>query len=278
VRALRKLLEDISVTSLGDGRYQADLSDAWSFFTPGGGVLLAMVLNAMRSEIGGDLSPISATTVFCSPVPAGPMSIEVRLLRRGAAFVQAAATLTAAGEPGLEVIATFGKLREGEIDEIEAEMPEVPNHAELPPTAPSPKRRMRFFENFDHRMAYGHLSWEPGSWEPGPARHARWIRYRDAPRAGDGQIDLLAYVPIVDLMPPSLVHKVGRERASFLAPSLDLTIHFFERTEREWFLISGLCRRALGGIASAQVELFDEEGKLLAFATQVMMLRRWPKP
>ena len=62
-----------------------------------------------------------------------------------------------------------------------------------------------------------------------------------------------------------------------MAPSLDLTIHFFERTEKEWFLISGLCRRAVAGVASAEVELFDEDGRLLAYATQMMMLKRWPR-
>jgi acyl-CoA thioesterase len=60
-----------------------------------------------------------------------------------------------------------------------------------------------------------------------------------------------------------------------MAPSLDLTVHFFERTEREWFLVSGLCRRASGGTASAQVELFDDRGTLVAYATQVMILKGW---
>src|SRR5688500_18881937 len=171
---------------------------------------------------------MAATTVFCTPVPAGPLSIEVRVLRQGSSFVQAAAALTAAGEPGLEAVATFGQHRGGQIDIVEAAMPDVPHWSSLPPTPPNPRRHMRFFDNFDHRMAYGHLSWER-DWEPGPARHARWIRYLEAPRAQDGSIDMLAYAPIVDLMPPSLVHKVGREQANFLAPSLDLTIHFFEK-------------------------------------------------
>ncbi len=271
------LLEEIAVEPRGEGRYTAELSDAWSFFTPGGGVLLAVALEAMRREIGDELSPVSVTTLFCSPVAAGALSIEVRVLRRGATFVQCAVSLRGPGrEPGLEALATFGRHRDRQPDAVEAAMPEVPHHSTLPPAPPNPRRRMRFFENFEHRLALGHLSWEEADWEPGPARYARWIRYRETPRSADGTIDPIAYAPIVDLMPPSLVNKLGRAQAGFMAPSLDLTLHFFERTEREWFLISGLCRRAIGGIASAEVELFDEDGRLVAFATQVMMLKPWP--
>ncbi len=271
------MLEEIEVERIGDGSYVTTLTDAWSFFTPGGGVLLAIGLRAMQKEIGDELSPMSVTTVFCTPVPAGAISIAVRVLRRGATFVQVMASVTNGPELGLELIATFGRARDGYPDVVEAQMPDVPHWSELKEAPENPRMHMRFFENFDHRIAYGHLSWEPDDWEPGPARYARWIKYREAPRDRDGMIDPLAYAPIVDLMPPSLVHKMGRARANFYAPSLDLTLHFYERTDREWFLISGLCRRAVGGIASAQVELFDEAGKLVAYATQVMMLKSWPR-
>ena len=273
---MRRLLEDVAVESLGDGRYQAELTDHWSFFTPGGGVLLAIALNAIQRELETDMWPLSSTTLFCTPVPAGSLSIAVKVLRRGSNFVQASASLKSGDDPGLEVLATFGRHRRGHPDVVEATMPDVPHYSELPPPADNPRLRMRFFENFDHRIAYGHLAFEEG-WEPGPARYARWIKYLEAPRGEDGAIDPLAYAPIVDLMPPSLVHKVGRANANFYAPSLDLTLHVFEKTEKEWFLLSGLCRRAVGGIASAQIELFDEDGKLLAYATQLMMLRSWPK-
>jgi acyl-CoA thioesterase len=269
---LRKLLEDLAVEALGDGRYDAELTEDWSFFTPGGGVLLALALNAIQRELDDDLLPLSATTLFWSPIPAGRMSIEVRVLRRSTSFAQASATIAG----GLEVLATFGRQRDGYPDVVETMMPDVPHHSALAPPPEHPRLRMRFFDNFEHRIAYGHLAFEPG-WEPGPARYARWIRYREAPRASDGSIDLLAYAPIVDLMPPSLVHKVGPKHANFYAPSLDLTLHFFEKTDEEWFLLSGLCRRAVGGTASAQIELFDERGKLVAYATQMMMLRSWPQ-
>lgn len=242
---------------------------------PSGGVLLSVALGAMRDALGDPaMHPVSASTLFCTPVGAGPLHVDVRVLRRGRTASQVAASLSAdPSRPGLEVVGIFARDRAGYPDVVEADFPNVPPPDALPPAPPNPRWRMRFFDNFEQRLAYGHFSWEEEEWTPGPARYARWIRYRQSPRSEDGRLDVLCYPPVMDLMPPALVHKVGREKANFIAPSLDLTVHFFERTDRDWLLVSGKCRRAHGGRASAEVELFDDTGKLLGYATQVMMLK-----
>lgn len=252
-----------------------ELPKTWDFLMPSGGVLLSAVLGAMRDALADPrMHLVSATTLFCTPVESGKLTTEVRILRRGRTASQVAASMSGeAAQPGLEVIGIFARDRDGYPDVVEAERPDVPPPGALPPAPANPRWRMRFFDNFEQRLAYGHFSWEEEEWTPGPARYARWIKYREPPRSADGLLDVLAYPPVMDLMPPALVHKVGREKANFIAPSLDLTVHFFERTDREWLLVSGLCRRAYGGRASAQVELFDDTGRLLGYATQVMMLK-----
>lgn len=58
------------------GWYTAELSRSWSFITPSGGVLMTIAMRAMRAELyDPELAPISATTVFCLPVPHGPLEI-----------------------------------------------------------------------------------------------------------------------------------------------------------------------------------------------------------
>jgi hypothetical protein len=64
-------------------------------------------------------------------------------------------------------------------------------------------------------------------WAPGPARIARWFRYR-VPQLPDGRFDPLAIPPIADTMPPALIQKLAGAPA-LLAPSLDLTVHFPRR-------------------------------------------------
>jgi acyl-CoA thioesterase len=181
--------------------------------------------------------------------------------------------------PGLEVSATFVREREG-VDVIDTAPPEVP-----PPDAcPAIEDVMlrgghappRFFANFDSRLALGQ-PWWTRDWSAGPARIARWFRYRVTPRTADGRLDPLALPPIADTMPPALIQKLGPDYPPFHAPSLDLTVHFLEDTRREWLLTCVHARRARAGFATADVEIWDDQRRLVAYATQMMLLRRPPE-
>lgn len=278
------LVRDTAVTRLAvaPGWYTADLCDAWDFRTPSGGVLMTIAMRAMQAELGDPaLRPISANTHFCSPVPAGPLEIRVEVLRHGGAAAQVRAQLssTTMPGPGLEVSATFGRDRDG-MDLLDVTPPAVPPpHAAYPfdeALGAVPRFRPRFFENLETRLALGHAWWTPG-WEPGPARMARWFRYRVTPRLDDGRFDPLAIPPIADTMPPALIQKLGPNHEPFFAPSLDLTVHFLEDTDAEWFLVDVHARRARAGIATAAADIWDDHGRLLAFATQTMMLRKVPE-
>ena len=79
------------------GWYTADLPNAWSYLTPSGGVLMTVAMRAMAAELGDDaLHPVSATTVFMSRVPAGPLAVRVEVLRRGNAACQVRAVARSA--------------------------------------------------------------------------------------------------------------------------------------------------------------------------------------
>jgi acyl-CoA thioesterase len=277
------LARDTAVTRLAHapGWYTAELSPAWDFRTPSGGVLMTVAMRAMREELGNPgFRPISANTHFCSPVPAGPLEIRVEVLRHGGAAAQVRAQLssTKVPGPGLEVSATFGRDREG-VDLIDSTPPDVPGPADSPPmerlAGIDLERRPAFFHNFDTRLAQGH-AWWGSDWTPGEARIARWFRYLVPQSLPDGRFDPLALPPIADTMPPALHQKLGPGHAPFHAPSLDLTVHFLEDTRSPWLLTAVHARHARAGFASADVEIWDDEHRLVAFATQTMMLRRIP--
>jgi len=83
--------------------------------------------------------------------------------------------------------------------------------------------------------------------------------------------------PIIDLMPGAVVLKLGPGHERFLAPSLDLTVHFLDHTSADWLLMAVYAPRARAGYATARVDVFDgPAGRLVATATQMMMLRRRP--
>jgi acyl-CoA thioesterase len=277
------LARDTAVTRLkvAPGWYTADLSTAWDFRTPSGGALMTVAMRAMQEELGDPgLRPLSANTHFCSPVPAGPLEIRVEVLRHGGAAAQIRAQLssTTMPGPGLEVSATFARDRDG-IDVIDTTPPAVPPPDEClsfdqAPIIPG-NERPRFFWNLESRLAAGHLWWTKG-WQPGPARIARWFRYRIPQQRADGCLDPLAIPPLADTMPPALIQKLGPDHEPFFAPSLDLTVHFLEDTTAEWLLTSVHVRRARAGYATADVEIWDDRGTLVAYATQMMLLRSVP--
>ncbi|MRG95263.1 acyl-CoA thioesterase [Polyangium spumosum] len=273
---------DTKVTPVpgSSGHYTTHLPDAWSWNLPSGGVLMTVALRAIEDAIGdATFRPVSATSLFCTPVPAGPLEVRVEILRRGNAAVQARAALRAEASPGtdLEVSATFARERPG-IDLIDTSPPRVPDPEQAPPIV-EPRRstpgrtEYPFLDNFDSRLGLGHVWWEPG-WSAGPARYARWMRYKIPQRLPDGTLDPFAIPPIADLMPPALRQKLGPDGPPFHAPSLDLTVHFLDPTTSEWQLVSVWARRARMGHATAEVEVWGADGKLTAYATQTMFLRK----
>lgn len=272
---------DTAVTRLGaaPGWYTAMLPKAWDFRTPSGGTLMTVAMRAMQAELGDpELRPVSANTHFCSPVPAGPLEVRVEVLRKGnvAAQVRAALSSTTMPGPGLEVSATFGRARAG-VEMLDADFPAVRMPADSQPIVPGARDfKPPFLRNFDTRLALG-APWWTREWEAGPARMGRWFRYHVPQTLPDGRFDPLALPPIADTMPPALSQCLGPDAEPFHAPSLDLTLHFLEDTTAEWLLTFVHVRRARAGYATADCEIWDDRRRLIAFATQMMMLRRRPE-
>ncbi len=279
------LAVDTAVEPRGPGRYACTLPRHWDYFMPSGGVLVTIALRAIAAELGlrpgllGEdtgVRPLSATAVFCSPVPAGVLTIEVTTLRRGALASQMRASVSATGgELGLEVIATFG----GDRPVIEAGLtaaPMVAEPLELPAIDPSDQSFVPpFIRNFDHRRAIGTAWWRADEWEQGD-RSGYWYRYLRPQRLPDGRLDPLALPPLIDTMPPAMTSLIGPGARAFVAPSLDLTVHFVQDTSSEWLLTHAHCRAVRGGYATADIEIWDQARRLIAVGTQVMILRRRP--
>lgn len=257
------------------GRAHLTVPNTWDFLAPSGGVLMSAALAVMREAVDEPAHRlVSAQCVFAAPILPGPATVDVAVLRRGRGATQVEGRM--ASEPGgadLVCLATFGAERSG-FEVRGAAMPEVPHWRDCRVWPPR-SRRFSFFERFEDRLALGHTLGERG-WSPGAPRYARWIRYLEPVRSADGGLDPLALPPIIDLMPPALIQALGPEAPPFFAPSLDLTVHVLEPTDREWLLVSGFGRWAGGGRASCDVEIWDEDGRLVAFGTQTMIVRSLP--
>jgi acyl-CoA thioesterase len=263
------------------GLFTAELPDQWNFSTPSGGVLMTTALRAMRAQLDDPgLRILSATAVFCAPVSSGPITIRVEVLRSGGTAAQVRASLASMGRPGpgVEVLATFGRTRTGP-QILGTAFPDVPAplqaeelteelHAQT-----DPARASRFFQNFEIRFAFGRKWWSD---DEGPAtepRCARWFRYRAPQRDPRGVFERLAIPPIADTMPPAVWQALEPGKQALQAPSLDLTVHFLDDTTSEWLLAVAHARRAHQGYATADIEIWSADRKLLAYGNQTMTFR-----
>jgi len=259
------------------GRYHIALPDHWDFLMPSGGVVMTCALRAAAAELAEpQLRFASATTIFCTPIRNGPLVVDVTVLRRGASAAQVRVALRdGSGEPGLEVLATFLRERKGP-DVRCLPFPSVRSLADALPVDDSarsnPGLRLRFHQQCEYRIADGEQFWLPNE-VAGPPRYARWARYRTPQRDADGRLDRLALPPLIDMMPAALHRAIGPGDYRFFAPSLDLTTYVIDDTTRDWLLFAITSRRALGGWAIADVDVWDDQGRYLAHGSQGMFLR-----
>jgi acyl-CoA thioesterase len=219
----------------------------------------------------------TSTTVFARTVPAGAIAIDVDVLRAGRSVSQVQGTVRgeADPEPGHRTLAVFGRERTGweHLEFTELEMPAVPPPEDCEPLPADRPEASIFDVSFWRRMELGnvdfHYGWEH-DWQGGRAQGTRWIRYVDTPRLADGTVDPLAYLPFVDVIPGAVFQRVGAAAPRFFAPTLDLTVHFLDRTEHDWTLQVMRMRRATHGYGSGEMELWSRDGALLAHASQTM--------
>lgn len=263
------------------GRFHLTLPGHWDYLLPSGGVMMTAALRAAEAALAEPvLRFASATTIFCAPMHPGKLVADVTILRRGGATAQLRVALKHAEPPadadnsGLELTATFIRDRRGP-DVRGVAMPKVKSVADSltveDDARNNPHTRFRFYHQLECKIADGDRYWASGL-EAGPARYARWLRYRVRQTDASGRFDRLALPPLIDTMPTALHRAIGACGYRFYSPSLDLTTYVVDDTQREWLLIAVTARRAHAGWAIADAEVWDDEGKLVAYGSQAMYL------
>jgi acyl-CoA thioesterase len=267
------------------GRYHVDVDPAWNCPTvPHGGVMASIASRAMALELGqwapADDPPMALrtqTTVFAAPVPHGPVTVDVTILRAGRTMSQARAEVRAQGaEAGHTTVAVFGHPRPG-FDLLDLEMPKVPPPEDCPSFRdPLPEEAdwdaplFPFWAMVEGRPALGHAPWD--DYVPTTSDWAGWYRFDTPPVRDDRTLDPLALVTFSDTMPSAVSELLGPDQPEWYPPSADLTVHVVGEARSEWILAHKRLRRAADGYCSAEVALWDPDPKigLVAHATQVM--------
>jgi acyl-CoA thioesterase len=274
-----------AVTSLGDGRFRAEVDPGWS--TPiaaNGGYLAAILVRAIEAHgaTGTDRQLRSLTCHFLRPVRGGSLHVSVEVVRSGRRISTVAITASQEGKETIRALAALAVLDLPAAGQWEPEPPAV---------APPPPRDAPLIEPDDYRRNGA------GGWlGPTPTMPPMFRRVRVAPRIGGvpfsnrrlptgeapetgGWIALPEARPIdaafialcTDVWWPPAFQPLGRPA---IAPTIDLTIHVRADVPPEglpdqpvlgWYRSTA----AHGGLMEEDAALFLPDGTLLAHARQL---------
>lgn len=278
-----KFIDETQVTPDPDvaGRFRAEVTAGWNApVIPQGGIVAALGLRAAAAELATPEQRLrSVTTVFAAQVPAGPVVIDVGVLRRGRSMSQVTATVRSedAGA-GHTLIAVFGVERPGfeftALRRADAPGPdECTSFRDGPDDSDWDKRfDATFWDQIEGRFAIGRPWWDDEPVARRSAEKAYWYRFEELPLRDDGTYDPLALVVLADTMPGSVGERVGPRDVLWLSPSADLTVHILGEATSEWIFAHGRARHAAHGYASVDMELWCPEQGLVAYGTQVMFM------
>ena len=259
-------LADTAVDRLDERTWSAEVNPRWNIGNnPNGGYLLAIAVRAMR-EAAGRPDPLSTTAHYLSPPTAGPVTIEVDMVKPGRSFVNVTARVVQEGRERVRLLGVLGDLdaQKGPT-RIAARPPRLPepdacvSMRELSEAAGRdvPQAMDRFDLLLPRDTMWGRVP------EDDPFSLTGWIRFRDGT-----QPDPLSLVTFADAFPPTLIGSI----AAGWVPTLELTVHVRARPAPGWMMGTFVTRFLMDGLLEEDGELWDADGRPVALSRQLALV------
>ncbi len=228
-----------------------------------GGVGMGAAIAAMERTCGR--RAIWATAQYLSYArPGSVVDIDVRVPAHGKTVSQARVIAHVGDKEILTVNAALGE-RPGGVSHQWVEAPKALPPAECPESHRWEGQDEGLHGQFEVRIAAGDDTGDRMSGPSADGRRLIWIR----PRSGE-PIDSAMLAVMADHVPSGAGAALGRDAGG---NSLDNTIRFLEPEPTEWVLGDISIIATANGFAHGAIRLFADSGKLLATASQSMILR-----
>ncbi|KRB74960.1 hypothetical protein ASE01_16420 [Nocardioides sp. Root190] len=258
------LLDDaVAAEPLGGGLSRVRITADWNTAnqTPNGGYVLALLQHAVLQE-SAHPDALSISITYFRPALPGPGEIRVREVRRGRRVSTYDAVLVQADkEIAHAVVSTHDWEAAGTVEHTPHAAPVIPRPEDcedfgaLVPTGMVP-----VLDRYAYRSPEvpGWLSGKPS----GVTESLGWIR------AADGRpVDALLAGAMTDAFAP-----VTAEIGHLASATIQLTVHYRRRPETLWALGHVTSRHVIAGYHDEDVELWDEQGRLIAQSRQLAIL------
>lgn len=231
-----------------------------------GGLMAALVYEAMRGEVPTGRPPRSLAITFVGPAePEVPVSFQVEVLRSGKAVSQVLGRAVQNGQVVTLVQGSFGAARESSIDVAPLPAPSIKAAEECQELPYLPKVTPEFTRFLAMRWGIGGMPFTRN-----PSREmGGWVRLRDEIEAQPvNEAHLLA---LVDAWPPAVLSHL---RSPAPGSSLTWTIEFIqpvaELTTLDWCQYHAQIEHARDGYGHIAAALWTAQGELLAISRQTV--------
>ncbi|MFP6848072.1 MAG: thioesterase family protein [Pseudomonas sp.] len=231
-----------------------------------GGLVAALVYEAMRTKVPAERPPRSLAITFVGPAaPDVPISFEVEVLREGKAVSQVLGRAIQDGQVVSIVQGSFGAGRKSRIVVKSEQAPQakaVDECQEMPYIANVTPEFTRYLAM---RWAFGGMPFSNN-----PSREmGGWVRLRDQDSAEPvNEAHLLA---LVDAWPPAVLsHLSSPAPGSSLTWTIEFVQPVGELSTLDWCLYRAQIEHARDGYGHVAAALWSPKGELLAISRQTV--------
>jgi acyl-CoA thioesterase II len=257
------LIEATTLAPCGAG-YTATLDPVWDIWGPAGGYIAAIALRAARERAAAGHRPVSIMGQFVRVAKPGNLDVQIAAVKEGASSLFSV-TLAQEGNP-IFLAQIWTTARNDASLPITPTMPDVPapfalrDQDEIAAERGVPTNK--FWRNLEGRPVHFRLHSDPPA--PMPTQ-LRWLRFREWSAGEDLFYDAMRTALLIDLgIWPGHWHKLT-ETASYLAPSLDLTVYFHgSEPAGDWLLSDADSDVSGNGLISGRVRIWSQDGRALA--------------
>ena len=254
-------LEQATRVAGEDGRYEAELSDAWEIWGPNGGYLAAIALRA-AGRVAQIPRPSSFFCHFLSSPAFAPVELEVTVLKAGRRAESLQVAMRQEGRAVMQALVRTAAAGPGHEDRHLRAPPvaapsELRSYAQL--TSAQQRPPFRFWDNVERRPID-----QLAVREPAEPVLREWARYRPTACFEDPFVDASRALILLDTYGVPAAWRRFRSM-EYLAPNLDTSAWFHSFSPAsEWLLIDHACTVAGEGLLAVDGKVWDTEGRRLA--------------
>jgi acyl-coenzyme A thioesterase PaaI-like protein len=230
-----------------------------------GGYLLAIAGRAMATAVGRP--PLTLTSHYVRPAPAGACEIEVRPVKVGRRLATATATFSIGGLQVLQLVGGFGEQIPGGPTHVEELPPELPafEACETRPAEVEEGFRPELMNRLDVRMPPGADGFRVGR-PSGRAEMTGWFAL-----GAEEPIDVFGLLLAVDAFAPPVFNL---DLPTAWVPTIELTAHIRGVPAPGPVRCSFRSRFVQDGLVDEEGVIWDSDDRLVAQSRQLSLLPR----